>query len=734
MYTVSFELCISINRRIFSSRILRITSTSSFKLSLNFLLNRSHAISFTATTAPVFTHVARHTVANDPRPSVASSSAHLSPTVRRRPLAPRARVVHPSRDASATPRVPSVVRVIPLESLFRFPSRPGTSRASSTRSNLVDARRSRSNGTVLASSSSGGSSTRRSRPSLASFGASIDVVARSAPGAAPRRRRATPSRVAARRREASRRSDPLLATTLAWRRPSTRGCLARAATTAPRDGGAIAIAIEMAARCASTARAATIRRGRGRATRAMTTTTTTTTTTTGTTTGRRRAARGGAGDARGRAKVTPGSDGATRARDAGAARGDGGGGTTARRTTTRRREDANAGGREGGTRANGRALATLGMASAMGIDFEGPGSVITAIGVLAVIITAHECGHFFAARARGIHVNAFAVGFGPNLFTYRGPEVEYSLKAIPLGGYVAFPDDDEDCPYPEDDPDLLRNRPTSDRALVVSAGIIANVLFAFGILYNQVTTVGFAEQKFEPGVVVKAFTSSSVARDAGIEAGDIILSVDGEKLAASGKSVGKVVNAVKNSPNDVLKFELMRIGADGAPEVKIVELRPSATPTGDGKVGVKLESNSSVSKHIASNPIEAASLAGNEFARLTALVWKSLSGLFLHFDDNKSQVSGPIAIVATGAEVMRSDVSGLYQFAAVININLAIVNLLPLPALDGGFLLLIAIEAARGGKKIPLEIEQSITGAGVLFLLISGASLILRDTINLIPH
>ena len=370
----------------------------------------------------------------------------------------------------------------------------------------------------------------------------------------------------------------------------------------------------------------------------------------------------------------------------------------------------------------------------MGIDFEGPGSVITAIGVLAVIITAHECGHFFAARARGIHVNAFAVGFGPNLFTYRGPEVEYSLKAIPLGGYVAFPDDDEDCPYPEDDPDLLRNRPTSDRALVVSAGIIANVLFAFGILYNQVTTVGFAEQKFEPGVVVKAFTSSSVARDAGIEAGDIILSVDGEKLAASGKSVGKVVNAVKNSPNDVLKFELMRIGADGAPEVKIVELRPSATPTGDGKVGVKLESNSSVSKHIASNPIEAASLAGNEFARLTALVWKSLSGLFLHFDDNKSQVSGPIAIVATGAEVMRSDVSGLYQFATVININLAIVNLLPLPALDGGFLLLIAIEAARGGKKIPLEIEQSITGAGVLFLLISGASLILRDTINLIPH
>jgi len=127
-------------------------------------------------------------------------------------------------------------------------------------------------------------------------------------------------------------------------------------------------------------------------------------------------------------------------------------------------------------------------------------------------------------------------------------------------------------------------------------------------------------------------------------------------------------------------------------------------------------------------------LSGKEFSRLTALVWNSLAGLLTNFNENKSQVSGPIAIVATGAEVMRNDISGLYQFAAVININLAIVNLLPLPALDGGFLLLIAIEAARGGKKIPVEIEQAITGAGVAFLFVSGASLIVRDAMNLLPH
>ena len=98
----------------------------------------------------------------------------------------------------------------------------------------------------------------------------------------------------------------------------------------------------------------------------------------------------------------------------------------------------------------------------------------------------------------------------------------------------------------------------------------------------------------------------------------------------------------------------------------------------------------------------------------------------------KENVSGPIAIVGVGAEVMRtSDLSGLYQFASVININLAVVNILPLPALDGGFLFLIAIEALRGGKKLPTEVEQSITASGVLLLLGSGMFLILRDTLNL---
>ena len=162
-----------------------------------------------------------------------------------------------------------------------------------------------------------------------------------------------------------------------------------------------------------------------------------------------------------------------------------------------------------------------------------------------------------------------------------------------------------------------------------------------------------------------------------------------------------------------------------------IVVTPRLSPSGEGRIGAQLEANAEVSKRVARDPAEAASLR----ARIRAAHANSSASLFSlvsDFDKAKENVSGPIAIVGVGAEVMRtSDLTGLYQFASVININLAVVNALPLPALDGGFLLLIAIEAARGGKKLPTEVEQSITASGVLLLLGSGMFLILRDTLNL---
>ena len=367
-------------------------------------------------------------------------------------------------------------------------------------------------------------------------------------------------------------------------------------------------------------------------------------------------------------------------------------------------------------------LIPMGVMVAPNFDLEGPGSVIQALSVLASIIFVHESGHFLAARTQGIHVNKFAVGFGPNVLSYQGEEVEYSLKAIPLGGFVAFPDDDVDCPYPPDDPDLLRNRPVKDRAIVVSAGIVANCVFAFAILLAQVNTIGLTYAKYAPGVIVKGFVSPSAAESAGFKRGDIILRIDGEDLEADAKTVNQVVNKIKASANKKLDVVVSRKG-----EMVKLNLIPDETPkTLEGRVGTRLEANSVLYKKMAKGPVDSIKLASKEFGRLFTLVGKSLTGLVTNFSQSKDQVSGPLAIVAVGAEVVRKDISGLFQFGAVININLAIVNLLPLPALDGGFLLLLIIEAIRG-KKMQKETEQSITGAGVLFLLISGGVLITRD-------
>lgn len=102
-----------------------------------------------------------------------------------------------------------------------------------------------------------------------------------------------------------------------------------------------------------------------------------------------------------------------------------------------------------------------------------------------------------------------------------------------------------------------------------------------------------------------------------------------------------------------------------------------------------------------------------------------------NFSKTAENVSGPVAIVAVGAEAARTDASGLFQFAAILNINLAVVNILPLPALDGGYLLLLALEAARG-KKLPQGVENGFMASGLILLTGLGAALIVHDTLNLV--
>ncbi|MCS7292549.1 MAG: RIP metalloprotease RseP [Gloeomargarita sp. SKYBB_i_bin120] len=355
-------------------------------------------------------------------------------------------------------------------------------------------------------------------------------------------------------------------------------------------------------------------------------------------------------------------------------------------------------------------------------------SVVAAIGVLALLVLVHELGHFLVARLLGIRVSQFSLGFGPALWSYQGKEVQYAVRAIPLGGYVGFPDDDPNSPISSQDPNLLRNRPIQDRAWVMSAGVLANLVFAYVILTTQVLTAGLPQLVYQPGVRVPqiAVEMSPVAQRAGLKAGDVIVAVDGTPLPTGKAAVDHVVQTIQSRPNQPVRLELQR------QETRLtVTVVPELAPSGRGRIGVQLQENVQVQIRHARHLWDGIGLGAQEFYRLLSSTLRGYWELLQHFQQTADQVAGPVAIVAMGAGLAQSGWENLLQFSALISINLAVINILPLPALDGGQLLLLGIEALRG-RPLPPKLQESVVQTGLLLLLGLGVFLIIRDTVRLV--
>ncbi|MDJ0728158.1 MAG: RIP metalloprotease RseP [Prochloraceae cyanobacterium] len=354
-------------------------------------------------------------------------------------------------------------------------------------------------------------------------------------------------------------------------------------------------------------------------------------------------------------------------------------------------------------------------------------SVLAAIAVLGILIFVHELGHFLAARYQKIHVNGFSIGFGPALLKYQGAETLYALRAIPLGGFVSFPDEDPDSEIPPDDPNLLSNRPILDRAIVISAGVIANLILAYLLLVGQVATIGIQEINYLPGVLVPQVLNEqeSVAAKAGIQAGDTIFAVNDRDLEASKQGIDFLMTTIQDSANKSIDLTVKR-----GEEMKTISLIPTVGQDGKGKIGVMLQPNNQIIRRHPDRFWEIFTVGAKEFDRITMLTIGGFWQLITNFQETAQQVAGPIAIVAVGAELAQNDLANLFQFAALISINLAIINILPLPALDGGQLTFLAIEGLRG-KPLPTRIQENIMQTGIVLLLGLGMLIIIRDTTRL---
>ena len=350
-------------------------------------------------------------------------------------------------------------------------------------------------------------------------------------------------------------------------------------------------------------------------------------------------------------------------------------------------------------------------------------NVLTSITVLGFLIFFHEMGHFLAAITQGIYVDGFSIGFGPSIIKKKYKDITYSLRVFPLGGFVSFPDEEVNNIDPKD-PNLLKNRPIIQRVIVISAGVFANLILAYTILILNVATVGIPFDP-EPGILVLATQPDKSAYLAGLEAGDKILKVKDNILGVGEQAVSILVKEIQNSSEKAISIEIERDGT-----FKEITLIPKKV-NGKGTIGAQLQPNIRKESKKTKNIYELFKYTNNEFLSLLVKTVQGYKGLITNFSSTAQQLSGPVKIVEIGAQLSEQGGAGILLFAALISINLAVLNSLPLPLLDGGQLLFTLIEGLRG-KPVPVKIQMAVTQSSFFLLVGLSVLLIIRDTSQLL--
>ena len=277
------------------------------------------------------------------------------------------------------------------------------------------------------------------------------------------------------------------------------------------------------------------------------------------------------------------------------------------------------------------------------------------------------------------------------------------------------------------DPDLLQNRPWPQRAAVIGGGVVFNFILAFAIYFGEITTTGLARPTFGNGAVVASIPK---AASAGIlRQGDLITQVNGQALsstervtaAVAQQSIADFITKIRDTTDD----ETLTLAIVRANQKLDVTVQPMKTSdTSPKSIGVMLKPNFlSVTRIQTNNIPEAATLAAKSVQEITSATAQGLGGFLGKLVQGKGAsagqgISGPVGLIRTGSEIVSTnDLATIVTFAAAISVNLAVVNSLPLPALDGGQMIFILFEAVTG-RKVDQRLQESITSAAVLLLLL----------------
>jgi len=338
-------------------------------------------------------------------------------------------------------------------------------------------------------------------------------------------------------------------------------------------------------------------------------------------------------------------------------------------------------------------------------------SVLSAILLLGIIIFVHELGHFLFAKLLKVRVEKFSLGFGPKIIGKKYGETEYLVSAIPLGGYVKMLGETPENELTEDEkPFAFNTQRLWKRFAIIFAGPFFNLVFAAVIFF-------FSFLNGMPVLLpdVGAVMTGTPAEKAGLMKGDKILAIDGKALT----QWDEMTDIVRSSPGKPLSLDIQRGGATFAvsvtPEKKKIKNLFGEEKEG-GLIGIQPSGDTALRKESLGDAFKDSISKTVELSELTVISVVKLVQRVIPMDT----VGGPIMIVQMAGEQASRGALSFFIFMAVININLGIINLFPIPILDGGHILFIGIEAIR---KKPLSekfisISQKIGLAILLSLMV----------------
>ena len=345
--------------------------------------------------------------------------------------------------------------------------------------------------------------------------------------------------------------------------------------------------------------------------------------------------------------------------------------------------------------------------------------IIFAVIMFGVLIFVHELGHFLAARACGVKVNEFAMGMGPTLLKKQGKETLYSLHALPIGGFCAMEGEDEES----DSPSAFNNQKGWKKFIILAAGAAMNFLFGLILILCL-----FAQSS---GFVSTQLSGLMEGCPAGeyLQAGDEICSINGSRVFLH----SDVSTILARGNGETADFVIRRNGEKLKLENVPCYLKEYETQNGTATLyGFQFQ----IVKATVGNRISYALRQSVDFVRM---IWYSLEEL-VSGAVGVRDLSGPIGIVSTMSEVGEASstwvdaLMNLVYFSAFIAVNLAVMNLLPLPALDGGrifFLLINGVCWLMAKKKIPAKYEGYVHAAGLILLLALMAVVAVSDILRL---